>query len=89
MIKNKCLFLSKWIYAICSRLDRRGNYRINIVLTFYRSGERGHAWVTRNDKDFLLKNPTVVRSKLREVADDGVYRYFVKERNLARYHQGL
>ncbi len=89
VIKNRCLLFSRWIYALFSRLDRWGDYRINIVLTFYEAGDRGHAWVTRNDKDFLLPNPTVVRSKLSEVGDDGKYRYFVKESNLGRYHQGL
>ena len=88
MIKNRCLVYSRWIYALFSRLDPWGDYRINVVITFYKAGDRGHAWVTRNECDFLLPNPTVIRSKLLEVADDGVYRYFVKESNVDRYYQG-
>lgn len=84
-VKNKCLFLSEIIYRLFRLVDRRGDYKINVVVTFYPSGDRGHAWVTRNGHDFLLPNPTIVMSSLSVVGENTKYRYYVKDRNVGRW----
>ena len=61
-----------------------GIYKINIVLTFYPTGTRGHAWVTRNGKKFLLPNRSIVMSKLNMIGENEKYRYYVKDSNLKR-----
>ena len=81
---HRCLAVSEIIYAFFHAIDKIGIYKINIVLTFYPTGTRGHAWVTRNGKKFLLANHSIVMSKLSMIGENKKYRYYVKERNLSR-----
>lgn len=67
-------------------MDRFGNYKINIVLTFYPAGERGHAWVTRNNKKFLLRNRSIETSKFCVIGENQKYRYFIKNSNLKKMY---
>lgn len=80
----QCLTVSEIIYGFFHAIDKIGVYKINIVLTFYPTGTRGHAWVTRNEKKFLLANHSIVMSKLSMIGENKKYRYYVKERNLNR-----
>ena len=80
----QCLTVSEIIYGFFHAIDKIGIYKINIVLTFYPTGTRGHAWVTRNEKKFLLANHSIVMSKLSMIGENDKYRYYVKESNLNR-----
>lgn len=83
---HKCLILSEIVYFFARIFDRKHNYRINIIVTFYGDRDKGHAWVTRDGKDFMITNPTVIPSKYTEIGSSEKYRYFVKESNLHRLY---
>ena len=83
---HPCLTISELIYALFHTFDKLGDYRINIILTFYPTGERGHAWVTRNNKKFLLHNHSIEMSKYCLIGENKKYRYFVKTSNLEKMH---
>ena len=60
---------------------------INVVLTFYCTGDKGHAWLTRNGRLFFLSDSTKVNSEnLTVVGQTDKYIYYVKERNLQRWY---
>lgn len=81
---HNCLTISEIIYKIFHTIDKYGDYKINIVLTFYPYGDRGHAWVSRNGKKFLLANKSIILSKLSVIGENEKYRYYIKDRNIER-----
>ena len=81
---HQCLTVSEIIYGFFHAIDKTGIYKINIVLTFYPTETRGHAWVTRNGRKFLLANHSIIMSKLSMIGENEKYRYYVKENNLNR-----
>lgn len=72
-----CLKVSEAIYKFFSVIDFLGQYKINIVLSFYGDIDYGHAWVTRNNKNFLLKNRSIDLSDLTEIGQNDKYRYYI------------
>ncbi len=84
--KNKCLYISLLIYHIFNLIDFWGEYKINIIVVFYnRYPDRGHAWVTRNGKNFLLKNDSVKLSELETLGLSKKYNYWIKSSNTETY----
>ncbi len=83
---QKCLIVSEIIYRFFSVFDRVGEYKINIILMFYPTYTRGHAWVTRNGEKFLLSNHSVVMSDYSIIGENKKYRYYIKEDNLKRMY---
>ena len=75
--ENYCIKVSELIYYIFSTIDFWGLYKINIVMSFCDSDDYGHAWVTRNDRNFLLKNRSVIITDLIEIGSSNKYRYYV------------
>lgn len=83
--KNKCLYISLLIYHIFHTIDFWGDYKINIVVVFYKKyPDRGHAWVTRNGKNFLLKNNSV-NPQLELIGESNKFRYWTTSTNIRRY----
>ena len=77
MRHNRCLVLSELVYGLFHRLDRRGRYKVNIVLSVRDTAVGGHAWVTRNGKNFL--NHSVPMDGLKLIGEDAKYAYYMKE----------
>ena len=74
-------------YLLLHAIDWRAEYRINVVLTFYCTGDKGHAWLTRNGRVFFLSDSMKVNSEnLTVVGQTDKYIYYVKERNLQRWY---
>lgn len=86
-VDQPCLLRSEVGYLLLHAMDWRAEYRINVVLTFYCTGDKGHAWLTRNGRVFFLSDSTKVNSEnLTVVGQTDKYIYYVKERNLQRWY---
>ena len=75
-----CRWKSEIVYAICKGLHLRGDFKINII-HFVRRDEfrkRGHAWVTRDDKDLRI-TPAYRPSMMRIVGENEKYRYWISD----------
>lgn len=86
-VDQPCLLRSELGYLLLHAIDWRAEYRINVVLTFYCTGDKGHAWLTRNGRVFFLSDSMKVNSEnLTVVGQTDKYIYYVKERNLQRWY---
>lgn len=84
-IDQPCLLKSEMLYFLLSLFDRKGDYRVNLVVTFYCTGDRGHAWLTRNGKPFPASAGVDAGETLTLVGENHKYRYLVKESNLQKW----
>ncbi len=75
--EHYCIKVSELIFFVFSTIDIFGRYKINIVMSFCDNDDYGHAWVTRNNRNFLLKNRSVVLDDLIEIGCNDKYRYYV------------
>jgi len=98
MKKNKhkhwgqCRLISEIVYATCKLLHLKGDFKINI-LQYMRGDDirpRGHAWVTRNDKDLFL-TPAHRPQMMNKIGENEKYRYWVsvKQGHLKHKHGKL
>ncbi|MBQ9077478.1 MAG: hypothetical protein IJY31_06520 [Muribaculaceae bacterium] len=88
--KNKCLYISLLIYHIFNTIDFWGDYKINIVVVFYKDyPDYGHAWVTRNGRKFLLRNKSIDPLSLEQLGMNKKYRYWVNHLNIRKYMETL
>lgn len=88
--KNKCLYISLLIYHIFNTIDFWGDYKINIVVVLYKDyPDYGHAWVTRNGKNFLLRNHSVDPLSLESIGMSEKYAYWIKSSNIRKYMETL
>ena len=70
--------------ASCNGL---AEYRINVVLTFYCTGDKGHAWLTRNGRELFPSDAAKVdMESLTVVGQTDKYIYYVKAGNLQRWY---
>ena len=77
---NRCLVISELVYKVFHAVDKFGDYRINIVMDFCSEYAQGHAWVSRNGKNFLISSRSIDSSLLAELGGDGKYLYFTYKR---------
>ena len=75
---GRCRIASEIIYSVCRLLHLKGNYKINII--HYMPGkdihERGHAWVTCNDKDLFL-TPAYRSQSMSKIGENDKYCYWI------------
>ena len=76
-VKGRCLVISEAVYSVFGRLNPKADYRINIVLRKAEAFGIGHAWVTRDGKDFLSHLPTADRTGLSYIGENTKYRFYV------------
>lgn len=78
---GQCRVVSEIVYAICKFLHLKGNFKINILQ--YLCGDvirkRGHAWVTRDDKDLFL-TPAHRPEVMSKIGENDKYCYWVSEK---------
>lgn len=69
---------SELVYAICKLLHLKGDFKINIIHQMHGDDlrQRGHAWVTRNDKDIFL-TPAYRPHTMNIIGENEKYRYWV------------
>lgn len=76
-----CRIGSELVYAICKLLRLKGDFKINILQ--YMRGDyirkRGHAWVTRDDKDLFL-TPVHRPESLDKIGGNDKYCYWISLR---------
>lgn len=77
LLNNRCLVLSELVYGLFHIVDRWADYKVNIVLSVNGTAIGGHAWVTRNERNFL--NHSVPMERLQLVGATDKYRYYIKE----------
>lgn len=81
-----CLLKSELLYALLSPLDPFGTYRVNLVVTFYCTGDRGHAWLSRNGRPLPASSSVDSHEKLTLIGETTKYRYLIKESNLRKWY---
>ena len=84
-----CRINSECVYAICKLLHLKGDFKINII-QFLRGDsirQRGHAWVTRDDKDLFL-TPAFRPKTIEKLGGNEKYCYWVavKQGRLKEVH---
>lgn len=85
-VDQPCLLRAEIMYGLLRIVDRRPDYRINLVLTFYCSGDKGHAWLTRDGKPFLKADRKVNVEDFTLMGESGKYRYYIKESNIRKWY---
>lgn len=75
---GRCRIASEFVYAICKMLHLKGNFKINILQFVRGEGirQRGHAWVTCNDKDLFL-TPAHRPKSMDKIGENDKYCYWV------------
>jgi len=75
---GRCRVVSEVVYATCKLLHLKGNFKINIIQHLRGDDicERGHAWVTCNDKDLFL-TPAHRPQSLDKIGENDKYCYWV------------
>lgn len=75
---GRCRIASECVYAICKLLHLKGDFKINIIHQMHGDDirQRGHAWVTRNDKDIFL-TPAYRSHTMEKIGENEKYRYWV------------
>lgn len=85
-IEQPCLLRAEILYGLLRLIDRYGDYRINMVVTFYCTGDKGHAWLTRDGKFLFKADKDVSVDDFTFMGEAGRYRYYIKESNLHRWY---
>lgn len=86
-VDQPCLLLSEFGYLLLHAMDWRAEYRINVVLTFFCTGDKGHAWLTRNGRELFPSDAAKVdMESLTVVGQTDKYIYYVKAGNLQRWY---
>ena len=75
---GQCRVASEVVYAICKLLHLKGDFKINIIQYMREGGirQRGHAWVTCNDKDLFL-TPAHRPASMDKIGENEKYCYWV------------
>lgn len=75
---GRCRIASECVYAICKLLHLNGDFKINIIHQIHGDDlrQRGHAWVTRNNKDIFL-TPAYRAHTMNIIGENEKYRYWV------------
>ena len=73
-----CRIKSEFVYAICKKLHLKGDFRINILHKMHGIviHQRGHAWVTCNNKDLFL-TPSYRPHKMSKIGENDKYCYWI------------
>lgn len=73
-----CRIKSELVYAICKILHLNGDFKINILHKMRENTirQRGHAWVTCNDKDLLL-TPAYRQHSMSKIGENSKYCYWI------------
>lgn len=75
--KHKCYYKALCLYCLFTTIDRFGEYKINIFIHCGHRKDRGHAWLTRNGKTFLIPNRTLLPYVLEKVGETHRYIFWI------------
>lgn len=86
-VHQPCLLRAELGHMLLRFLDPLGDYRINVILTFYCTGDKGHAWLTRSGKPVLSRDKHLTdTNRYIVVGQNKKYIYYIKERNLYNWY---
>ena len=84
-VDQPCLLKAELLYGLLSTVNPTGEYKVNLVVTFYCTGDRGHAWLSRNGKPLPASSAVPAADRLTLIGETDKYRYLVKESNLQKW----
>jgi len=75
---GRCRIASEFVYTFCKLLHLKGDFKINIIHQVLGNDirQRGHAWVTCDDKDLFL-TPAYRPHTMIKIGESKKYRYWI------------
>lgn len=74
---HKCYYRALCLYRLFTTIDWFGEYKINIFIHCGHRKDRGHAWLTRNGKTFLIPNRTILPCVLEKIGENNRYIFWI------------
>lgn len=85
-IDQPCLLKSEVLYYLMRLIKPGNDYRVNLIVTFYCSGDKGHAWLSRNGQPLFRSDIPIAADRLTLLGETDRYRYYIKESNLHKWY---